>query len=234
MISALPFCILHSPFSVLQTSDFRLQTSLFTTHRHQYINSTFFSIITIITITTIIIIMPIRFRDVRFLGGRRPPGCRRLFAMSWENLDESPEDAESAAAETEGNQEPQGSDREKQHVKPSEEAQAQSFPNDPRKIKACAVLTRCRCMTPEAEPRPSPYYLIRFHLALNCSGVDLFAAIPTLPDAASVEEHWQTPPRAQRVLRSFIDNPSYGSKYFYCYRAVVGGRVLGDRAARNW
>ncbi|EWG42750.1 hypothetical protein FVEG_15488 [Fusarium verticillioides 7600] len=156
-----------------------------------------------------------------------------FLAMPWEKLDESPEDAESAAAETEGNQEPQGSDTEEQHVKPLEETQAQSFLNDPRKVKACAVFLLCGCNTPDAEPRPSPYYLLRFSPALNCSGVDLFTAIPTLPDAASVEKHWQTHSRVQRVLQSFIDNPSYGSKYFYCYRAVDDG-VLGDRAARNW
>ncbi|KAF5987434.1 hypothetical protein FCOIX_934 [Fusarium coicis] len=157
-----------------------------------------------------------------------------FLAMSLESLDESPEDAESAAAETEGNQEPQGSDTEEQHVKPSEETQAQSFLNDPRKVKACAISLLCRCNTPDAEPKPSPYYLIRFSPALNCSGVDLFTAIPTQPDAASVEKHWPTDPeRAQRALRSFIDNPSYGSKYFYCHRAVGEG-VLGDRAALNW
>ncbi|KAF5689652.1 hypothetical protein FDENT_4296 [Fusarium denticulatum] len=162
------------------------------------------------------------------------PDVVDFLAMSWENLDESPEDAERPAAETEGNQEPQGSGTEKQHVKPSEEAQAQSFPNDPRKIKACAVRTRCRCMPPWEEARPSPYYLIRFHPALNCSGVDLFAAITTLPDVASVEKRLHFRPHIQQVLQSFINDPSYGSKYFYCYGAVVREGVFGNWAARNW
>jgi len=153
--------------------------------------------------------------------------------MSWENLGASPEDTESAAAETEGNQEPQGPEPEKQHVEPSEETQAQSFLNDPGKIKACAVSLLCRCNTPDAKPMPSPYYLIRFSPALNCSGVDLFTPVPNRPDAASVEKHWDTDLGKQRVLRSFIDNPSYSSKYFYCYRAVVDG-VTGDWAAHNW
>ncbi|KAF5580996.1 hypothetical protein FPCIR_10384 [Fusarium pseudocircinatum] len=162
------------------------------------------------------------------------PNVDDFLSTSWENLGESPEDAESPAAETEGNQEPQGSGTEKQHVKPSVEAQAQIFPNDSRRIRACAIFTRCRCMSPTAESRPSPYYLIRVHPALNCSGADFFAPITTLPDVASVEERWHTPPYAHRALRSFIDNPSYGSKYLYCYRAVVTEGVLGNRAARNW
>ncbi|KAF5622797.1 uncharacterized protein FTJAE_10776 [Fusarium tjaetaba] len=158
---------------------------------------------------------------------------RRFLAMSRENVGEPPEDAESAATETEGNQEPQEPEPEKQHVEPSEETQAQSFLNDPGKIKACAVSLLCGCNTPGAKPRPSPYYLIRFSPALNCSGVDLFTPVFDRPDAASVEKHWDTDPRKQNVLRFFIENPYFSSKYFYCYRAIVEG-VTGDRAAHNW
>ncbi|KAF5557954.1 hypothetical protein FPHYL_7549 [Fusarium phyllophilum] len=157
-----------------------------------------------------------------------------VLSMSWENLGEPPKEPEIPAAETEGNQEPHGSDTEKQHVKPSEEAQAQSFPDDLRKINACAVRTRCSCMPAWIPARPSNYYLIRAHPALNCSDADFFAAITTLPDVASVEKRWYTLPTAHHALRSFIDNPSYGSKYFYCYRAVVDEGVRGDWAARNW
>ncbi|KAL5608765.1 hypothetical protein FOVSG1_003446 [Fusarium oxysporum f. sp. vasinfectum] len=150
-------------------------------------------------------------------------------SSSWQDLGERPEEPESQAAETEGNQQSHETDTESDvgGVR-GPQVQSNHIQNPFRVCGVQVILCLCERSFEEQRP-PKDYHIIRLNPELRLAA-DLFMNGRFGDEQLEKTIHYFRSLR--QSLERFIRNSSYDSVSFYCCVAAIERR--GESVARGW